>query len=203
MPLLPRITFLALATTVGACRSFEPPQVATLARIRPMPLVAAGLLRFEFELASPVLTGTFDGVFAVTARGFRLQLFPDVGGKVMDLEFTGDTITASLPGSSYVATAPFDSAPPHLALVLAALFAELLDPVDGRRVRGERIASGGTEVKLEPVLGSGEVVATLAADGAVAAYTVELGHLWFRCSADGRLAGRSFTGQLRFPASVR
>ncbi|MEO6596646.1 MAG: hypothetical protein ABIP94_18005, partial [Planctomycetota bacterium] len=156
-----RITFLLPALLFASCSGFEAPRADTLARLQPMRIAARLPSRFEIELRSAGLTGTFDAVFAVEPPGFGLQLFPDIGGKVFDLRVGAGNILAEMPGSRYEATAPLDAASPHLALVLAAVFAELLAPVDGRRALGERaLAGGGSEVLLEPALGSGTVVAT-------------------------------------------
>lgn len=153
--------------------------------------------RFELELLSPGLAGTFDAVWGSDAEGLRLQLFPDVGGKVLDLRIGADSITAELPGSSYRATAPLDRAPPHLALALASVLAELAAPVDQARVLGERTqADGRTEVLLRPALGGGTVAATLATDGTIAAYVIELGAVRLRLTADGIFAGPGLSGRV-------
>ncbi len=184
----------------AGCQGFAPPAPATLQRLRPMPLARELPPRFELEIESQLLTGVFDAVFAVGDQGFALQLFPDIGGKVFDLAVGRDRVVAATPAGPYLATAPLDSAPPHLALVLAAAFAELLAPVAASRVLGERpLGDGGMEVLLQPALGSGRVVARLAGDGTVAAYTIELGHLRFTLDADGRVSARGLALQLRWP----
>jgi hypothetical protein len=184
--------------TLPACHSFGPPQPSTLQRLQPMPLAALLPGRFEVELESPGLTGTFDAIAAVVDGAMRLQLFPDVGGKVLDLEVGTAAVRAELPGSSYVATAPLDRAEPHLALVFAVLVAELVAPVAPARVRGERLdASGRTELELVPALGSGRVVVALGPDGVVQQYEMELGWLAFTLAADGSLLGRGIKGWIR------
>ncbi len=194
-----RITFLPLLLLLPGCRGFVPPRAETLASLRPMPIAAGVPGQFEVELQTPGLSGVFDAVFAVETRGFRLQLFPDIGGKVFDLRVDEATIMAEMPGSRYEAKAPLDAAPPHLALVLGAVFAELLAPVDSSRVLGERQEASLLTVSLRPALGSGRVTATLAPDGRVASYAIALGHLEFVFAADGSLRGRGMAGQLRFP----
>lgn len=197
-PALRTLVAAAAGLVAVGCRSFGPPRDATLLRIAPMPL-ARGLEpgQFVLELLSPGLAGTFDAVWGIDADGLRLQLFPDVGGKVLDLRIGADTVTAELPGSSYRATAPLDRAPPHLALVLAAVMAELAAPIDRARVLGERIgADGRTEVRLLPALGSGAVTATLAADGAIAAYAIELGAIRLLLTADGIFVAPGLSGHV-------
>ncbi|MBL8730220.1 MAG: hypothetical protein JNM25_17505 [Planctomycetes bacterium] len=195
-----RSLFLALGAAVTAgCQGFAPPAEPTLQRLRPMPMAARIPPRFELEIESPQLSGVFDAVFAVGAHGFALQLFPDIGGKVFDLAVGRDRVVADTPAGPYLAEAPLDAAPPHLALVLAAVFAELLAPVDAARVRGERrSASGDSELLLAPALGSGRVVATLADDGTVARYTIELGWLAVTLDATGRVQARGLDLHLRW-----
>jgi len=196
-----RIQFLLLVAALGAgCQGFAPAAAPTLQRLRPMPMAAAIPPRFEVEIESAVLTGVFDAVFVVGEHGFALQLFPDIGGKVFDLAVGRDQVVAETMAGPYAAAAPLDAAPPHLALVLALAFAELLAPVDATRVLGERQrGDGGTEVLLRAALGSGRVVAALAPGGDIAAYTIELGHLRFTLDADGRLSARGLDLQLRWP----
>jgi hypothetical protein len=198
-----RITFLpALALGLTACQGFAPPRPETLARLRPMPFAADIRGRFELELEGPGLAGTFDAVCALEGRCCRLQLFPDIGGKVFDLRLGEATIAADGPWGHYEAKAPLDDAAPHLALVLGAMLAELLAPVRGSRVLGERQqADGRTQVSLQPALGSGAVVATLAESGEVVAYAISLGRVEFTLGADGSLRGRGLVGQLRFPGA--
>lgn len=202
MPTRLRILFLAVAVAVAVagCRGFAPPAPATLQRLRPMPLAAEVPPQFELEIESPVLTGVFDAVFAVGERGFGLQLFPDIGGKVFDLAVGQDRIVAETPAGPYLAAAPLDRAEPHLALVLAAAFAELLAPVPAARVLGERpLADGRIEVRLQPALGSGRVVATLGPDGAIERYAIALGWLAVSLDAGGRIEARGLVVQLRWP----
>ncbi|HZN39825.1 MAG TPA: hypothetical protein VFD82_13530 [Planctomycetota bacterium] len=194
-----RITFLS-ALALAACQGLLPPRPETLARLRPMPLASAIRGRFELELQGPGLSGTFDAVCAVEGRCCRLQLFPDIGAKIFDLRLEEATIAADGPWGHYEAKAPLDDAAPHLALVLGVMIAELLCPVQAARVIGERPGSDGrTQVSLLPALGSGVVVATLAAEGEIETYAITLGHVAFTVQADGSLRGRGIAGQLRFP----
>jgi hypothetical protein len=184
----------------AACQGFGPPASATLQRLRPMPIAAAVPTRFELELESSVLTGVFDAVLATEPAGFGLQLFPDVGAKVFELVVSPQRIVATTPAGGYAAAAPFDAAAPHLALLLAAAFAELLAPVPAGRVLGERPAADGrVEVLLQPALGAGRVTAGLGADGAIVRYAIELGRLHFTLDAAGALRAPGLRAQLRWP----
>lgn len=187
-----------LALALAACTSFDTPTAATLAAIGPMPLARLVPGSFEVELATPGLTGTFDAVCAVDRESFRVQLFPDIGGKVFDVRVGADTVTAEWPGGRYEAHAPLERAEPHLALLLAALFAELLAPVGGERVLGQR-GGGDTavEVQLRPALGCGKVVARLDPSGVVDSYHVTVGWIEFDFDATGTLRARGASGQVR------
>lgn len=187
-----------LALSFAACTSFATPTAETLAAIGPMPLARLVPGTFEIELTTPGLTGTFDAVCAVERESFRVQLFPDIGGKVFDVLVGADTVTAEWPGGRYEAHAPLDRAEPHLAVLLAALFAELLAPVGAERVLGQR-GGGDTavEVQLRPALGCGTVVARLDASGVVGSYHVTVGWIEFDLDAIGTLRARGVSGQMR------
>jgi hypothetical protein len=153
-----------------ACQGFAPAQPQTLQRLRAMSLSEQiPCERFVLEIESPYLAGVFDVLCVVAAGSVRVQLFPEVGGKVMDLSIAEAAITAQMPGQSYRAEPPFDDASPHLALLLAAMLGELRAPVVADRVLGEQVQGNGRlAVLLRPALGSGRVIAELAHDGRVA-----------------------------------
>lgn len=185
------IAVLALA---AGCAGFALPRSATLEALAPMPLAKLVPGRFELELQAPGLTGTFDAVCAVAGEEVRLQLFPDVGGKLLDMRASAAAVIADVAGTRYEAAAPFLDARPHLALALAAALAELAAPVRPGRVLGERTVGGAPELLLLPALGAGEVRAMVGSDGAIAVYRIRLGGLSFALHADGRLEGRGFAG---------
>jgi hypothetical protein len=189
----------ALLVLAAACAGFGPPRAETLAALAPMPLAALVPGRFELELEAPGLTGTFDAVGAVVGEGVRLQLFPDVGGKLLDVQASAAAVTADVAGHRYEATAPLDGARPHVALVLAAAVAELAAPLGSDRVLGERVVAGGVELRLRPALGAGEVRAEVGSDGVLSAYRVRLGGVQFALHADGRLVGSGFAGRFIAP----
>ncbi|MBL8756271.1 MAG: hypothetical protein JNK15_23450 [Planctomycetes bacterium] len=197
-------SLVVVTALFAGCAGFHAPRAETLASLRPMPLATLVPGRFEVEIETPGLTGTFDAVSAVFGRGVRMQWFPDVGGKVLDLRVDADAVVADLPGHHYEAKAPLEAAEPHLGLVFAIVLAELLAPVTPERVRGERSCDGATELCLLPALGAGSVVARLATDGSVASYRLRLG--WIDCTldAEGTLRGRDCVARLRrMPADER
>jgi hypothetical protein len=189
---------LAASALLAACAGWEPCDAATAAQVRPMALAGAVPGRLELELATPGLAGTFDAVVALDGDALRLQLFPDVGGKVLDLRLDANGVTADLGGVAYRAAPPLDQAAPHLALVLALAVGELAAPVTPDRVVGVCRRGGVvTEVELAAVGALPAVVATLAADGAITGYAWRLHGVGLRFGADGRFEGPGFAGWLR------
>ncbi|MFT4515270.1 MAG: hypothetical protein ACI91B_003984 [Planctomycetota bacterium] len=193
-------TFLLLAAclVLSGCHSFAPASPATQQLVRAMELSERiPTDQFLLEIESPYLAGVFDVLFVVEQQTMRAQLFPDVGGKVLDLTVGPDAISATMPGKTYRAEAPLHQAEPHLALVLAAMLAELMAPVTPARVVGERLGSDGQiAVRLRPALGAGEVTAGLGPNGHIQRYQISLGVLSFTLDADGTFAGRGFSGRL-------
>lgn len=189
----------ALACSLlAACAGWERPDAATAASVRPMPLAAVVPGRFELELATPGLAGTFDAVVARDGEALRLQLFPDVGGKVLDLRLDAGGVAADLAGSAYRAAPPLDRAAPHLALVLALVVGELASPVTPDRVVGvRRRGAGVVDVELAGTGALPAVVATLAADGTITGLAWQVHGVGVRFGADGRFEGPGFAGWLR------
>jgi hypothetical protein len=182
----------------SSCACWEPVDAATAARVRPMALAGIVPGRCELELATPGLAGTFDAVVARDGEAVRLQLFPEVGGKVLDLRLDASGVTADLGGVAYRAAPPLDQAAPHLALVLALAVGELGAPVTPDRVVGVCRRGGVvTEVELAAVGALPAVVATLAADGAITGYAWRLHGVGLRLGDDGRFEGPGFAGWLR------
>ena len=191
-----RSLLLALLVFAG-CRSFGPPTAGTLQRVAPMPLAGQLGGTFVLELESDQLAGVFDGVWDRSDGVLRVQLFPDIGGKVLDVTARQGGLAASTPDGDYRAPPPLADAEPHLALVLAGILAELVVPPTSARVLAERAAEGGrTEVRLRPALGGGEVTATLGAGGAVEAYRFWFGWLTFDLDGTGAFSGPGFSGRV-------
>ena len=182
----------------AACQSFQPARLETMESVRAMHLAAQiPSDDFVIEIESPYLTGVFDVFFTRDAEAMRLQLFPDLGGKVLDLTIRREGIDALMPGQSYRAEPPFDAARPHLALILAVILAELNDPVVPGRIIGERVCGVGVlEVKLQPFLGAGQVIAVVGQAGEIDRYRFRLGALKFYLESDGSFHGRGFAGRV-------
>ena len=187
---------LALLPWLAACAGFAPPSAVTAARLRPMALADGVPGRCELEIESPGLNGAFDAVVAVDERAVRLQVFPDVGGKLIDLRVAADAITADVGGTAYRASPPYGEAEPGIALVLGAIVGELATPVTSARLLGERRRGDAIEVLLAAGRGGSPVRATLAADGRVAAMAWHDLRVPFTLRADGTFAGPGFRGRI-------
>ncbi len=187
---------LALLPWLAACAGFAPPSAATAARLRPMALADAVPGRCELEIESPGLNGAFDAVVAVDECAVRLQVFPDVGGKLIDLRIDADAMTADIGGAAYRASPPYGDAEPGIALVLGAIVGELATPVTPERLRGERRRGDAVEVLLAAGRGGSPVRATLAADGRVATMAWHDLRVPFRLHADGTFSGPGFRGRI-------
>ena len=124
-----RCAIVMATLLLAGCNSFAPPRTETLTRLAPMPLAAALGDTFVLELESEHLAGVFDVVCVLDEGALRLQLFPDIGGKVLDLTAREGRVVATTPDGDYEASPPLDDAEPHLALVLAGLLAELRVPL--------------------------------------------------------------------------
>lgn len=185
------------ALALAGCQGFAPADAATAASVRPMPLAAIVPGRCELELQSPGLAGTFDAVVARDGDGVRLQLFPEVGGKVLDLRVDAAGVVADFAGQPYRAAAPLDRAAPHLALALAAIVGELASPIAPARVVGVRSTDAGREVQLVDSASGLPAVARLAPDGAIAAIRWQLRGFALELTADGRFAAPGCQGWLR------
>ena len=166
--------------------------------VRAMPLAAQiPSDDFVIEVESPYLSGVFDVFCSHNPEAIRLQMFPDVGGKVLDLTIRQNAIDASMPGDSYRAAAPFDAAEPHLALVLAVILTELQAPIVAERVIAERCGADGLlEVTLAPILRGGQVIAEVGQAGEIRCYRCHFGGLEFSLAADGTFVGRGFAGRI-------
>lgn len=187
---------VALLPLLAACAGYGPPSPATAARMQPMALAASVPGRWELELASPGLNGAFDAVVAVDAAAVRLQVFPDVGGKLLDLRLDADGVTADVGGAPYRAAPPYGHAEPGLALVLAAIVGELATPVAPSRVLGERRRGDATEALLAAGRGVAPVHATLDASGRIVALAWRELRVPFTLRADGSFAGPGFRGRI-------
>jgi hypothetical protein len=146
---------------------------------------------------SPRFSGLFEAVLAARPGGAaraRLQLFPDVGGKVLDLVATPRRIAGFFPPTheSFEAELPLaDGAPRHLLFFMGVTLLELFTPVTPGRVRGARADGGAWEVELEPAVAGGRVRAWIDPAGAVLRRAFRYGGVAWVATAD-RIEGGPF-----------
>ena len=137
-----RLLPFALAVMAGCAVPFEPPTPSDIGNLiqfpaPPGPYVRA---RTRFSIESLSFGGVFEGV--VLARTgpspvLRVQLFPDVGGKALDLVARPDRITGYLPhlGEGIDMALPSE-ARLHLLSLVGVTLLEHLVPVTGDRLIG-------------------------------------------------------------------
>ena len=180
-------TALAPLLALGACAGFEPPDEAALARVRAaaMPVPEAGCETCDVTICSAQLSGKFTAVLASERAGrVRLQLFPDVGGKILDLWASSERIRGTIPqaGVQYDAAAGGDP-PRHVLLFFAITLLERSTPLEPARVRGVRgVPERGRafELLLEPRVPGTEVVAEIDEHGALVARRYSYRHVSWR-----------------------
>lgn len=157
-----------------ACRGFVEPSPGLIEKLRAAEEAAAPpYLREKVvaKIVSPWMSGEFDGVILARTGDsprVRLQLYPDVGGKILDLSASRDRITGYLPqarqGSDHAL--PLRGRP-DVILVLGIL---LLEHYSGRwadRASGMRESDEGWEVRLRPVARALDVFVFVGRDGRV------------------------------------
>ena len=129
-------------------------------RVREDPLVR---VRASVDVDAPWLAGTFEAV--VVARTgpepvVRLQLFPDLGGKALDLLVRPDRITGYFPHSGEgIDWALPSEARAHPLLFMGITLLERFAPVTSDRVMGVR--EGPRALLLKPVVPGVRVVDVL------------------------------------------
>ncbi|MEX1025746.1 MAG: hypothetical protein WD226_11800 [Planctomycetota bacterium] len=186
------------ATLLAGCGALEPASPALLERVQDEVEAPRYVRRrATVRLESSRLSGTFRAIL-IARRGVtpaaRLQLFPAVGAKVLDLAIAPDTITGMLVGAPPFEHQRGDSAPRHLLAFLAASLLEELAPITAGRVRGAR----GDELHLAGVLEGTRVAVEFDAAGAVARRSYALRGVRWTESIDtsvGAASEREFRGR--------
>ena len=152
-----RLIGLLLLSTAG-CSGFGP--------VTPDRLKTLGLgdetfsftrCKFRLSVDSVWLTGEFDGVALATGgsrpAAARVQVFGDLGPKMMDLSARPQRIVGYFPQTMEgVDCALPDEAAPHLLLFMGATLLEDLMPFQASRVVGVREEADGAWLRLRPVI---------------------------------------------------
>ena len=163
---------VALAAAAGCAGFVEPsPEVRALVRGAPRDPDGPVRCRVRVGVESPWLHGWFEGVCLAETGArprVRLQLFPDMGGKALDLLATPERIAGVLPLTGEGAThAVPEPGRPTAIYCLGASLLEHHAPLTETRLRGMRPASEGHALLLAPAVPGLRVVAVVGPDGAV------------------------------------
>ena len=155
---------------VQACATWRAPTPAELQRIlAAAPRVAAAqATTAEITMHSERLNGTFSGVLASECAGrARLQLFPDVGGKILDLYADPQRVLGVIPQAGVRIDGPANDGtlPRHVLVFFAITLLEHETPLIRERVLLVRDTGGSLLVQLAPRIFGSEVEAELGADG--------------------------------------
>lgn len=149
---------LPVLLLTASCSSYETPTAETFRRLNlsPAPPPAATRIRVHLSLDSRWLAGEFDGVVvALPGRSpvARLQLFGDVGPKMIDLLARPDRVAGYFPQTREGLDVRLpEQATPHPLLFLGVTLLEDLADVDESRVLGVRESDPGWWLDLKPLV---------------------------------------------------
>lgn len=150
---------LVLLAATG-CTGFTPPtpnQLLFLSSQDPEPSSVVDRFRVQLSLDSPKLAGEFDGVVLARHGGIppvvRLQLFGDLGPKMLDLLATPTRIVGYFPQAREGIDCELpDEASPHFLTFLGGTLVEHFAERPGSRVVGVRTDPDGLWLRLRPVI---------------------------------------------------
>lgn len=108
------------------------------------------------DIVSPLVTGVFTGVIVARTRPdvrVRMQFFPDIGGKTIDLSTSSARVTGHFPqlGAGTDTTLPYDGRRDPFVMIGVSLI-EMFTPVTRDRVLASRDGPGGRWLDLKPVV---------------------------------------------------
>ena len=160
-----RLLAAALLATAGCAG----PNVSQDLRLPPpeagAPVTAR--VRFSIDIESPWMSGRFDGMALArfdASPAVRVQLFPDMGPKAVDLSARPDRIVGYFPfqKQGVDCSLPTEAAP-HFLLFMGATLLERYVPIRARLKEASRQGEGW-QVELHPVVEGTEVSAFLGPD---------------------------------------
>jgi hypothetical protein len=134
-----------LCATLAGCASFGPLSAELSGKLAATAApLAPSRRRAQIDMQGQ---GFFEAVLVTDGTGTRarLQLLPEVGGKLLDLAITPERIAGYMPpaGISLLHLRDAHQAPPrHLLAFVAASVLEVVSPLTPERVRGERAVQG-------------------------------------------------------------
>jgi hypothetical protein len=142
---------------LAACRSWPdpPPELARSLRARAEGERASFRGRATVSVDSRGLRGEFDALVAARAgppARVRLQLWPDLGAKILDFEASPTRIRGAFAGMDPVNASPA-TAPRHPVVFFALTLLEIASPLTPERIRGVRwdAVEGIWEARVDPV----------------------------------------------------
>ncbi len=137
----------------AGCNTFTAPTEEALAALQPAAPSDAFRATATVTIESDSLRGTFDALLVAepAVPRVRLQLFPDLGGVVLDLIATPERFVGEV-GDQSIDCAPVD-APRSLLTFLGFTLLEMFHPVTPDRVRGQRRTDDGFEFDVVPAAG--------------------------------------------------
>jgi len=151
---------LSLLLLLTGCRSWGPPSKATLATIAGLPAAPSrpSRARVRVTMESDTLRGTFGALMVIDPQGpkVRLQIFPDIGPKLLDLVATPRRFAGHIGDRDRIDTSP-DDAPRHLLVFMAFTLLEMAAPLTADRIEEARDAPG--TLRIRPVAGPLEIQA--------------------------------------------
>jgi hypothetical protein len=146
----------------------------------------------QIDFETPMLEGSFEGVLIAktgTEPSLRLQLFPDVGPKVLDLTATSEFIACDSEDADpfYCPLPSEERIPPSLPFLFAVTLLEHFATLDPTRVVGVRDWEEGHELELTPHSSGVEVRIFLRHDGSIAGRWFRYGRIRWRETAGNPL----------------
>jgi hypothetical protein len=173
---------LAACLSVAACASYGPLPDDLARRLTDRVARDATFVTESatVTITSDALSGEFTGRLAArrdTAPTVRVQLFPDLGGKVLDVLVDARQVVAVMPQAGLAVSRRTDDAtlPPYDPLLFVAVsLLESFTPVTKLRVRGARRVDGGVELLLDPTVAGTRVTAIVDDAGAVLHHEIAL-----------------------------
>ena len=164
---------LSVLLLLTGCSSYETPTAADFRRLNLSPPAppAATPIRVRISLDSRWLAGEFDGV--VIARSgpspvARIQLFGDLGPKMIDLLARPERVTGYFPQAREGLDVRLpDQATPHPLLFLGVNLLEDLADIDEARVLGVQERDDGWWLDLKPLVPGMRCEALRGRDGRI------------------------------------
>jgi hypothetical protein len=205
---LVRVTAIAaLAAAICAvhsCSSFGPPPPELRELLGAPPCGAAAPLRDTWraqgrvEIDSRWISGDYEAVVVAETAPFpraRLQLFPALGGKLMDVLATPKRLAGTIPAAGIALDwSSADGAPPRALLAFVALgLLEQVQPLTWPRARAARRDGDGWELELEPCFPGVEQWALIDGQGELRERRYRVGGAsWTERFGPHRFEGRGF-----------